>query len=169
MTCHYNRERIKYVIFHPKVVTYTLYIEAEEILQSTLIKKKLLLSQKYSMLDMHCINLEAVTGGPCSNIWGIEEGWGLLGASGFSFILGFYLGFSSWRPRSTAAGAGAVCTQQELEARPLLLLGPLGTVARYRMYTDQWLAATNEVSSVLTIMDFDCKSIDAAIRNIHQS
>ncbi|XP_062202699.1 biogenesis of lysosome-related organelles complex 1 subunit 1-like [Phragmites australis] len=62
----------------------------------------------------------------------------------------------------------------ELEARALL-----GTIGRYRKQTDQWLAATNAINSVLKeigdfenwmkIMDFDCKSINAAIRNIHQS
>ncbi|KAL6642030.1 hypothetical protein ACP70R_020211 [Stipagrostis hirtigluma subsp. patula] len=62
----------------------------------------------------------------------------------------------------------------ELEARALL-----GTIARYRKQTDQWLAATSAINSVLKeigdfenwmkIMDFDCKSINAAIRNIHQS
>ncbi|CAM0950487.1 unnamed protein product [Alopecurus aequalis] len=62
----------------------------------------------------------------------------------------------------------------ELEARALL-----GTIARYRKQTDQWLAATNELNSVLKeigdfenwmkIMDFDCKSINAAIRNIHRA
>ncbi|KAF8648804.1 hypothetical protein HU200_064503 [Digitaria exilis] len=62
----------------------------------------------------------------------------------------------------------------ELEARALL-----STVARYRKQTDQWLAATNEINSVLKeigdfenwmkIMDFDCKSVNAAICNIHQS
>ncbi|KAG2613061.1 hypothetical protein PVAP13_4KG373600 [Panicum virgatum] len=62
----------------------------------------------------------------------------------------------------------------EHEARALLT-----TIARYRKQTDQWLAATNEINSVLKeigdfenwmkIMDFDCKSINAAIRNIHQS
>uniref|UniRef100_A0ACD5WVN2 Uncharacterized protein n=1 Tax=Avena sativa TaxID=4498 RepID=A0ACD5WVN2_AVESA len=61
----------------------------------------------------------------------------------------------------------------ELEARALL-----GTIARYRKQTDQWLAATNAVNSVLKeigdfenwmkIMDFDCKSVNAAIRNIHR-
>ncbi|KAF0905383.1 hypothetical protein E2562_004361 [Oryza meyeriana var. granulata] len=61
----------------------------------------------------------------------------------------------------------------ELEARALL-----ATIARYRKQTDQWLAATNEINSVLKeigdfenwmkIMDFNCKSINAAIRNIHQ-
>ncbi|KAL6653345.1 hypothetical protein ACP70R_008923 [Stipagrostis hirtigluma subsp. patula] len=61
----------------------------------------------------------------------------------------------------------------ELEARALL-----GTIARYGKQTDQWLAATGAVNSVLKeigdienwmkIMDFDCKSINAAIRNIHQ-
>ncbi|XBI80216.1 hypothetical protein VPH35_089443 [Triticum aestivum] len=62
----------------------------------------------------------------------------------------------------------------ELEARALL-----GTIARYRKQSDQWLAATNAVNSILKeigdfenwmkIMDFDCKSINAAIRNIHRS
>uniref|UniRef100_A0A0E0BRU3 Biogenesis of lysosome-related organelles complex 1 subunit 1 n=2 Tax=Oryza glumipatula TaxID=40148 RepID=A0A0E0BRU3_9ORYZ len=62
----------------------------------------------------------------------------------------------------------------ELEARALL-----ATIAWYRKQTDQWLAATNAINSVLKeigdfenwmkIMDFDCKSINAAIRNIHQS
>ncbi|KAF8671334.1 hypothetical protein HU200_050047 [Digitaria exilis] len=62
----------------------------------------------------------------------------------------------------------------ELEARALL-----STVARYRKQTDQWLAATSEINSVLKeigdfenwmkIMDFDCKSVNAAICNIHQS
>lgn len=62
----------------------------------------------------------------------------------------------------------------ELEARALL-----ATIARYRKQTGQWLAATNAINSVLKeigdfenwmkIMDFDCKSINAAIRNIHQS
>ncbi|PAN15757.1 hypothetical protein PAHAL_3G005900 [Panicum hallii] len=62
----------------------------------------------------------------------------------------------------------------EHEARALVT-----TIARYRKQTDQWLAATNEINSVLKeigdfenwmkIMDFDCKSINAAIRNIHQS
>ncbi|KAL6905755.1 hypothetical protein ACP4OV_003356 [Aristida adscensionis] len=62
----------------------------------------------------------------------------------------------------------------EVEARALL-----ATVARYRKQTDQWLAATGAINSVLKeigdfenwmkIMDFDCKSINAAIRNIHQS
>ncbi|EEC69158.1 hypothetical protein OsI_38101 [Oryza sativa Indica Group] len=62
----------------------------------------------------------------------------------------------------------------ELEARALL-----ATIAWYRKQTDQWLAATNAINTVLKeigdfenwmkIMDFDCKSINAAIRNIHQS
>ncbi|KQJ92563.1 biogenesis of lysosome-related organelles complex 1 subunit 1 [Brachypodium distachyon] len=62
----------------------------------------------------------------------------------------------------------------EAEARALL-----AAVARYRKQTDQWLAATNAVNSVLKeigdfenwmkIMEFDCRSINAAIRNIHQS
>ncbi|OEL28309.1 Biogenesis of lysosome-related organelles complex 1 subunit 1, partial [Dichanthelium oligosanthes] len=55
----------------------------------------------------------------------------------------------------------------------------LSTIARYRKQTDQWLASTNEINSVskeigdfenwMKIMDFDCKSINAAIRNVHQS
>ncbi|KAG2595026.1 biogenesis of lysosome-related organelles complex 1 subunit 1-like isoform X2 [Panicum virgatum] len=62
----------------------------------------------------------------------------------------------------------------EHEARALLT-----TIARYRKQTDQWLAATNEINSVLKeigdfenwmkIMGFDCKSINAAIPNIHRS
>ncbi|EAY79692.1 hypothetical protein OsI_34839 [Oryza sativa Indica Group] len=62
----------------------------------------------------------------------------------------------------------------EIEARALL-----ATIARYKKQTDQWLAATNAINSVLKeigdyenwmkIMDFDCKSINAAIRNIHHS
>ncbi|WVZ87974.1 hypothetical protein U9M48_034545 [Paspalum notatum var. saurae] len=62
----------------------------------------------------------------------------------------------------------------EMEARSLL-----GTVARYRKQTDLWLGATNEINSALKeigdfenwmkIMHFDCKSINAAIRNIHQT
>jgi hypothetical protein len=36
----------------------------------------------------------------------------------------------------------------ELEARALL-----GTIARYRRQTDQWLAATNEINSVLKVPD----------------
>ncbi|TVU27383.1 hypothetical protein EJB05_29991 [Eragrostis curvula] len=62
----------------------------------------------------------------------------------------------------------------ELEARALL-----SAVTRYRKQTDQWLAATNEINSALKeigdfenwmkIMDFECKGINAAIRNIHQS
>ena len=35
----------------------------------------------------------------------------------------------------------------ELEARALL-----GTIARYRRQTDQWLAATNEINSVLKVI-----------------
>ncbi|GJN13972.1 hypothetical protein PR202_gb00737 [Eleusine coracana subsp. coracana] len=62
----------------------------------------------------------------------------------------------------------------ELEARALL-----SSVTRYRKQTDQWLAATNAVNSALKefgdfenwmkIMDFECKSINAAIRSVHQS
>lgn len=36
----------------------------------------------------------------------------------------------------------------ELEARTLL-----GTITRYRRQTDQWLAATNEINSVLKVHD----------------
>ncbi|KAK1629310.1 hypothetical protein QYE76_003625 [Lolium multiflorum] len=56
----------------------------------------------------------------------------------------------------------------ELEARALL-----GTITRYRKQTDQWLAATNaeigDFENWMKIMDFDCKSVNAAIRNIHRS
>ncbi|GJN28483.1 hypothetical protein PR202_gb16612 [Eleusine coracana subsp. coracana] len=62
----------------------------------------------------------------------------------------------------------------ELEARTLL-----SSVTRYRKQTDQWLAANNAVNSALKeigdfenwmkIMDFECKSINAAIRSVHQS
>ena len=38
----------------------------------------------------------------------------------------------------------------ELEARTLL-----GTIARYRKQTDQWLAATNEINSVLKVTNRD--------------
>ncbi|OAY81070.1 Biogenesis of lysosome-related organelles complex 1 subunit 1 [Ananas comosus] len=61
----------------------------------------------------------------------------------------------------------------ELEIRALL-----GTIMRYKKQMDQWLAASHAVNSVLKeigdfenwmkIMDFDCKSINAAIHNIHQ-
>ncbi|KAJ4807472.1 hypothetical protein LUZ62_020038 [Rhynchospora pubera] len=62
----------------------------------------------------------------------------------------------------------------EMEIRALLV-----TIARYKKQTDQWLATTNALNTVLkeigdfenwmNIMDFDCKSINAAIRNIHQA
>ncbi|KAG0484937.1 hypothetical protein HPP92_009016 [Vanilla planifolia] len=62
----------------------------------------------------------------------------------------------------------------ELEIRSLV-----NTVARYKKQTNQWLSASNAMSSVLKeigdfenwmkVMDFDCKSINAAIRNIHQA
>ncbi|XP_072975850.1 biogenesis of lysosome-related organelles complex 1 subunit 1 isoform X1 [Typha angustifolia] len=61
----------------------------------------------------------------------------------------------------------------EVEIRALL-----STIMRYKKQTDQWLAATHALNSVLKeigdfenwmkIMDYDCKSINAAIRNIHQ-
>ena len=38
----------------------------------------------------------------------------------------------------------------ELEARALL-----GTIARYRKQTDQWLAATNEINAVLKVTNSD--------------
>ncbi|KAJ4786900.1 hypothetical protein LUZ62_038146 [Rhynchospora pubera] len=62
----------------------------------------------------------------------------------------------------------------EMEIRALLV-----TIAWYKKQTDQWLATTNALNTVLkeigdfenwmNIMDFDCKSINAAIRNIHQA
>ncbi|KAF3327389.1 biogenesis of lysosome-related organelles complex 1 subunit 1 [Carex littledalei] len=61
----------------------------------------------------------------------------------------------------------------EMEIRALL-----GTISRYKKQTDQWLATTHELDTVLKeigdfenwmkVMDFDCKSVNAAIRNIHQ-
>ncbi|KAJ6822016.1 biogenesis of lysosome-related organelles complex 1 subunit 1 [Iris pallida] len=62
----------------------------------------------------------------------------------------------------------------ELEIRTLI-----STVMRYKKQTNQWLAASHAMNSILKeigdfenwmkVMDFDCKSINAAIRNIHQS
>ncbi|CAL9102437.1 unnamed protein product [Musa textilis] len=61
----------------------------------------------------------------------------------------------------------------ELEIRALA-----STIMRYKKQTDQWLAASHALNTVIKeigdfenwmkIMDFDCKSINAAIRNIHQ-
>ncbi|XP_043705662.1 biogenesis of lysosome-related organelles complex 1 subunit 1 [Telopea speciosissima] len=62
----------------------------------------------------------------------------------------------------------------ELEIRSLI-----STVLRYSKQTDQWLAATHAINSALKeigdfenwmkTMDYDCKSINAAIQNIYQS
>lgn len=62
----------------------------------------------------------------------------------------------------------------ELEIRALV-----STIVRYKKQTDQWLAASNATNSILKeigdfenwmkIMDYDCKSINAAIRNIHRA
>ncbi|KAL8129852.1 hypothetical protein V2J09_019007 [Rumex salicifolius] len=53
------------------------------------------------------------------------------------------------------------------------------TVARYKKQTDQWLAASRSINNAIKeigdfenwmkIMEYDCKSITAAIRNIHQA
>ncbi|OMP02365.1 GCN5-like 1 [Corchorus olitorius] len=61
----------------------------------------------------------------------------------------------------------------ELEIRALA-----ATIARFMKQTDQWLAATHAINTAvkeigdfenwMKSMDFDCKSINAAIRNIHQ-
>ncbi|GLT80691.1 hypothetical protein SLA2020_521160 [Shorea laevis] len=61
----------------------------------------------------------------------------------------------------------------ELEIRALA-----ATVARFMKQTDQWLAATHAINTAvkeigdfenwMKTMDLDCKSINAAIRNIHQ-
>ncbi|PNT65551.1 LOW QUALITY PROTEIN: hypothetical protein BRADI_4g44233v3 [Brachypodium distachyon] len=63
--------------------------------------------------------------------------------------------------------------EKRVEAESLGLLA-----ARYRKQTDHWLAATNDINSVLKeigdfenwmkVMVFDCESINAAVRNIHQ-
>ncbi|KAK8696053.1 hypothetical protein V6N13_001192 [Hibiscus sabdariffa] len=52
------------------------------------------------------------------------------------------------------------------------------TIARFMKQTDQWLAASHAINTAvkeigdfenwMKSMDFDCKSINAAIRNIHQ-
>ncbi|XP_030464217.1 biogenesis of lysosome-related organelles complex 1 subunit 1-like [Syzygium oleosum] len=62
----------------------------------------------------------------------------------------------------------------ELETRALA-----ATVSRFAKQTDHWLASTRPLNSAIKeigdfenwmkIMDFDCKSINAAIRNIHQA
>ncbi|XP_039132023.1 biogenesis of lysosome-related organelles complex 1 subunit 1 [Dioscorea cayenensis subsp. rotundata] len=62
----------------------------------------------------------------------------------------------------------------EFEIRALVI-----TILRYKKQTDAWLAASHALNSVLKeigdfenwmkIMDYDCKSINAAIRNIHRS
>ncbi|KAM0941186.1 hypothetical protein DsansV1_C17g0146091 [Dioscorea sansibarensis] len=62
----------------------------------------------------------------------------------------------------------------EFEIRALV-----STILRYKKQTDAWLAASQALNSVLKeigdfenwmkIMDYDCKSINAAIRNIHRS
>ncbi|PIA58058.1 hypothetical protein AQUCO_00500172v1 [Aquilegia coerulea] len=62
----------------------------------------------------------------------------------------------------------------ELEIRALAT-----TINRYTKQTDQWLAASHSINSVLKeigdfenwmkIMDYDCRSINAAIRNIYQA
>ncbi|KAI4383897.1 hypothetical protein MLD38_009687 [Melastoma candidum] len=61
----------------------------------------------------------------------------------------------------------------EMEVRGLAT-----TISRFTRQTDQWLAATHAINSAMKeigdfenwmrIMDFDCKSINAAIRGIHQ-
>ncbi|KAL5719529.1 hypothetical protein ACHQM5_012290 [Ranunculus cassubicifolius] len=53
------------------------------------------------------------------------------------------------------------------------------TVSRYSHATDQWLAASQSINSALKeigdfenwmkIMDYDCRSINAAIQNIYQA
>ncbi|XP_030537552.1 biogenesis of lysosome-related organelles complex 1 subunit 1-like [Rhodamnia argentea] len=62
----------------------------------------------------------------------------------------------------------------ELEIRALA-----ATVSRFMKQTDHWLASTHAINSAIKeigdfenwmkIMDYDCKSINAAIRNIHQA
>ncbi|OWM66644.1 biogenesis of lysosome-related organelles complex 1 subunit 1 [Punica granatum] len=61
----------------------------------------------------------------------------------------------------------------ELEIRSLAV-----TVNRFMKQTDQWLAASHAMNSAIKeigdfenwmkVMEYDCKSINAAIRNIHQ-
>ncbi|XP_059430800.1 biogenesis of lysosome-related organelles complex 1 subunit 1 [Corylus avellana] len=62
----------------------------------------------------------------------------------------------------------------ELEIRSLAV-----TIARFMKQTDQWLAATHAINTAvkeigdfenwMKTMEFDCKSINAAIHNIHQA
>ncbi|XP_057953306.1 biogenesis of lysosome-related organelles complex 1 subunit 1 [Malania oleifera] len=62
----------------------------------------------------------------------------------------------------------------ELEVRALA-----ATIVRFAKQTDQWLATSHALNSAIKeigdfenwmkTMDFDCRSINAAIRNIHQS
>ncbi|KAE8038427.1 hypothetical protein FH972_010938 [Carpinus fangiana] len=62
----------------------------------------------------------------------------------------------------------------ELEIRSLAV-----TIARFMKQTDQWLAATHSINTAvkeigdfenwMKTMEFDCKSINAAIHNIHQA
>ncbi|KAF8397013.1 hypothetical protein HHK36_018651 [Tetracentron sinense] len=62
----------------------------------------------------------------------------------------------------------------ELEIRALVT-----TIIRYTKQTDQWLAASHSINSAvkeigdfenwMKTMDYDCRSINSAIRNIHQS
>ncbi|XP_058110567.1 biogenesis of lysosome-related organelles complex 1 subunit 1 [Magnolia sinica] len=62
----------------------------------------------------------------------------------------------------------------ELEIRALA-----STVMRYTKQTNQWLAASHALNTALKeigdfenwmkTMDYDCKSINAALRNIHQT
>ncbi|KAJ9167480.1 hypothetical protein P3X46_022131 [Hevea brasiliensis] len=61
----------------------------------------------------------------------------------------------------------------ELEIRALA-----ATISRFMRQTDQWLTATHAINTAIKeigdfenwmkTMEFDCKSINAAIRNIHQ-
>ncbi|KAL5860552.1 hypothetical protein ACOSQ3_001867 [Xanthoceras sorbifolium] len=61
----------------------------------------------------------------------------------------------------------------EIEIRTLA-----ATIARFMKQTDQWLATTNAINSAMKeigdfenwmkTMDFDCKSINAAIHNIYE-
>ncbi|KAK9280719.1 hypothetical protein L1049_014417 [Liquidambar formosana] len=62
----------------------------------------------------------------------------------------------------------------ELEIRALA-----ATIMRFTKQTDQWLSASHAINSAIKeigdfenwmkTMDFDCRSINAAIRNIHQA
>ncbi|KAK4743083.1 hypothetical protein SAY87_001084 [Trapa incisa] len=61
----------------------------------------------------------------------------------------------------------------ELEIRSLA-----ATISRFIKHTDRWLAASRAINSAIKeigdfenwmkVMEYDCKSISAAIRNIHQ-